>query len=131
MSILDDSDFNDFLQSYLAAALWSSVSDDGDGITDEHEIEDIHENTLEYLTAVCVVFWIENSYYIEAEPNPPTCSDGSSPAAMAGHDFWLTSAGHGAGFWDGDWPKYGDLLTKKCENSEISLIVGDDGKIHH
>lgn len=97
MSILVDSDFNDFLDSYLVAALWSSV----------------------------------NSCYIEAEPSPPTCSDGSSPAAMAGHDFWLTSAGHGAGFWDGDWPKYGDLLTKKCENQEINLYVGDDGKIYH
>jgi len=24
----------------------------------------------------------------------------------AGIDFWLTRNGHGAGFWDGDWPKY-------------------------
>ena len=24
-------------------------------------------------------------------------------AELAGHDFWLTRNGHGAGFWDGDW----------------------------
>ena len=24
---------------------------------------------------------------------------------MGAHDFWLTRNGHGAGFWDGDWPE--------------------------
>ena len=24
---------------------------------------------------------------------------------LAGHDFWLTRNGHGAGFWDGDYPE--------------------------
>ena len=34
---------------------------------------------------------------------------------QAGHDFWLTRNGHGAGFWDGDWPKHGDMFTKISE----------------
>ncbi len=29
----------------------------------------------------------------------------------AGHDFWLTRQGHGAGFWDGDWP---DHVDREC-----------------
>ena len=29
----------------------------------------------------------------------------------AGHDLWLTAVGHGAGFWDGDWPEHGEYLT--------------------
>lgn len=32
--------------------------------------------------------------------------------AQAGHDFWLTRNHHGAGFWDGDYPKeIGKRLT--------------------
>lgn len=33
-----------------------------------------------------------------------------------GHDLWLTRQGHGAGFWDGDYPReLGDELTKVAE----------------
>lgn len=50
----------------------------------------------------------------------------------AGHDFWLTRCGHGAGFWDGDWPEpmaehLSDAATK-C--GTVDLYVGDDGKIY-
>lgn len=49
----------------------------------------------------------------------------------AGHDFWLTRVGHGAGFWDGDWPIHGDALTEICKKfGEVDLYVGDDGKIY-
>ena len=127
-----DKDFTEFLDAYLLAALWSSVADDGDGITDQHQVSDIDEGTLKELTAICLKFWTENRRYILGEPEPPTCSDGSSPAAMAGHDFWLTSAGHGAGFWDGDWPIYGDVLTiKSNESGEVFLYVGGDNKIYN
>lgn len=52
--------------------------------------------------------------------------------AHAGHDFWLTRNGHGAGFWDGDWPKpYDDQLTTAAKAfGEVSLCLGDDGKIY-
>ena len=127
----DDNDFTQFFESYIAAALWSSVSDDDDGITDEHDADDIDKKTLQYLVCVAYKFYRDTKCYIESEPEPPTCSNGSGPYAMAGHDFWLTSAGHGAGFWDGDWPKYGSLLTKCSEGSgEITLYVGGDGKIY-
>lgn len=33
----------------------------------------------------------------------------------AGHDFYLTRNGHGAGFWDGDYEKAkGQRLTDAC-----------------
>ena len=51
---------------------------------------------------------------------------------QAGHDFWLTRNGHGAGFWDGDWPKFeADRLDYiACSFGECHLYVGDDGAIH-
>ncbi len=53
-------------------------------------------------------------------------------AAMAGHDFWLTRCGHGAGFWDGDWPEpAASVLTEASkEFGNVDLYVGDDGQIY-
>lgn len=36
---------------------------------------------------------------------------------QAGHDFWLTKNGHGAGFWDRPeiWGDRADELTRACE----------------
>ena len=50
----------------------------------------------------------------------------------AAHDFWLTRNGHGAGFWDGDWPdEIGKQLTALSkEFGEQWLYVGDDGLIY-
>ena len=37
-------------------------------------------------------------------------------AGHIGHDLWLTRNGHGAGFWDGDYPDdIEDTLTKGAE----------------
>jgi hypothetical protein len=38
--------------------------------------------------------------------------------SQAGHDFWLTRQGHGAGFWDRPeiyGKENGEKLTKQCE----------------
>jgi hypothetical protein len=50
----------------------------------------------------------------------------------AAHDFWLTRNGHGAGFWDGDWPdEVGRKLTALSkEFGEQWHYVGDDGLIY-
>ena len=47
------------------------------------------------------------------------------------HDFWLTRQGHGAGFWDGAWPVWGDALTEISKTfGETWLYLGDDGKLY-
>lgn len=50
----------------------------------------------------------------------------------AGGDFWLTRNGHGAGFWDGDWPNNeGMYLTAGSKKyGEVWTYVGDDGLIY-
>jgi hypothetical protein len=55
----------------------------------------------------------------------------------AGHDFWLTRNGHGAGFWDRNYNP--SPLYYACQNlsgaakawGEASLYVGDDGLLYH
>lgn len=52
--------------------------------------------------------------------------------AQSGHDFWLTRNGHGAGFWDGDWPEpdasYLDARSDTFGN--VDTYLGDDGLIY-
>ena len=50
--------------------------------------------------------------------------------AQAGHDYWLTRNGHGAGFWDRGLGEIGDVLTKACEYTEVHAYLGDDGLIY-
>jgi hypothetical protein len=57
-------------------------------------------------------------------------TEGYSIYGQAGHDFWLTRRGHGAGFWDGDW-EHGDVLTEKSEEfGNVDIYLGDDGLIY-
>lgn len=53
---------------------------------------------------------------------------------QAGHDFWLTRNGHGAGFWDRGLGEIGDRLKTACgwrtDFPEVNLYLGDDGPIY-
>jgi hypothetical protein len=49
-----------------------------------------------------------------------------------GHDLWLTRRGHGAGFWDGDWPMpYSvDFSDAARGLGDCDLYRGDDGRLY-
>jgi len=50
---------------------------------------------------------------------------------QAGHDFWLTRNGHGAGFWDRGLGDLGDKLTEVSKQfGESYFYKGDDGKLY-
>lgn len=50
---------------------------------------------------------------------------------QVGHDFWLNRNGHGAGFWDGDYPVHGDKLSAIARTfREVNPSLGDDGVIY-
>jgi hypothetical protein len=51
--------------------------------------------------------------------------------SQAGHDFWLTRNGHGAGFWDRGLGDIGDRLSVAARAfGEVNLYVGDDKKLY-
>jgi hypothetical protein len=132
-------DFPAFFEAYLVAALWSSTigegseeepgERDGDPFDKHFSVSDFSEEALEVLRAHAFSFWCRMWYYVNAE-TPANCHSETTPAHMAGHDFWLTSNGHGAGFWDGDWPTYGEQLTKlsKCY-PEINLYITPENQV--
>jgi S-adenosylmethionine/arginine decarboxylase-like enzyme len=119
---------DEFTRAYIEAALWSSTDDEGNPLDNKYGAEDIAPSTLKVMVEDCKKFQQENDQLITG------CTRGSgeySEEAQAGHDFWLTRCGHGAGFWDGDWPENGDALTKASKAfGEADLYVGDDGYIY-
>lgn len=120
-----------FTESYIETALWSSTdnSDDsgGDPLDANYDISDIDEATLDKMVADAADFQEKYGSLIDGEK----LNGRYGNREQAGHDFWLTRNGHGAGFWDGDWPEYGDALTKASKTyGEFDLYVGDDGSIY-
>ena len=87
--------------------------------------QDLTERASAVMRAHAMSFWSRMWYYIDHEKHPT----GFNRVELAGCDFWLTSQGHGAGFWDGDWPTYGDMLTdlSRCYPGQLRLEVTPEG----
>jgi len=106
-----------FLEAYIEAALWSEVDHDTEKpLDDDYCIHDLEPATLEKMRADCDKF-IELAGWMIPEGD----------AAKAGHDFWLTRQGHGCGFWDGDWPEYGEELTDACKKFRTICLYASGG----
>lgn len=112
------------LKSYLECALWSSNDqsrdDGGDPLDKNYGIEDIDTASVEAARKDCEAFLAKHADLI------------GDRLDRAGHDLWLNRNGHGAGFWDGDWPEPGASVLDKSatELGEINPCVGDDGRIY-
>lgn len=124
---------DEFTLAYFETALWSSTDESdesgGEPLDANYDIEDFAPETSEKMIADCADFQERFGPLIEDDESPEIEKHGRWE--LAGHDFWLTRGGHGAGFWDGGWPKHGDELTKATEEyGEFNLYVGDDGLIH-
>lgn len=124
-----------FFRSYVGTALWSS-NDGGEPLDDGRSIDDVAPETLDKMRADCAAFYAANSEHIHCDDAPLSRdfegSIAAREAAMAGHDFWLTRCGHGAGFWDGDWPEPAATILEKAADAfgSVDLYVGDDGRVH-
>lgn len=113
-----------FLDGYITCALWSSTdwSDDsgGEPLDANYDRSDLSEACLEEFKRDCADF---------QDANADDLAD--IDCEQAGHDFWLTRNGHGAGFWDRGLGELGERLTNACKPyGSVDLYVGDDGQIH-
>lgn len=120
-----------FISGYEECALWSSVDDDDESLV----AYELASETQDKFEADCAAFYTAHKELIHCDDAPLSnrhASIGDRQAAMAGHDFWLTRNGHGAGFWDGDWPEdVGETLTRAAKAfGQADLYVGDDGKVY-
>ncbi len=111
-----------FTEAYITAMLWST-NDESTGWWEPFDAnygpEDLDSLALRDIIHDCKIFQAACRSMIEDD------------LSQAGHDFWLTRAGYGCGFWDGDWPEHGDRLTEISNAfGECNLELGDDGKIY-
>ena len=113
-----------FTTAYIESALWSSTDESdeqsGSPLDANYGLDDIAPETLASILNDCKAFQRNHADDIGGE------------LERAGHDFWLTRNGHGAGFWDGDWDE--DIGLRLTEASDVygsvDLYVGDDGLIY-
>lgn len=129
---------DDFTRAYIECALWSSRDGESDENLDaNHDITDIAPETHAQMVSDCRSFQQENAELLAQayamQYRFRTRSPDYTPS-QAGHDFWLTRCGHGAGFWDRGLGDIGKQLTAKCgyktEYIDVDLYIGDDGKIY-
>lgn len=135
MERIESSILVEFIGGYIEALLWSST-DDVNGETLEG-LEDYNLAPVARVASVsaCCAFVAYNYPDLVAAVETPGYSWGH-----AGHDFWMTRAGHGVGYWDGDLPDdIGNRLTAATERANAadgcSLVapdpyVGDDGLVY-
>ena len=120
-----------FLSSYIETALWSSMDDTGTPLDDSKYTDaELALETITRFKADCERFQAEYTKLIE--PLDDQILRSFPPDSHIPHDFWLTRNHHGAGFWDGDYPKaIGDELTDLAHSfGECGLYIGDNGKIY-
>jgi hypothetical protein len=117
-----------FTTQYLATALWAEMDNmtpqGGEPLDANYAIIDFSEPATARAIEDCQRFQKENvalleqAYAVGIEPS--TC----------GHDFWLTRNHHGAGFWDGDYPKeIGEELTKVAHAFGELNPYAENGKV--
>lgn len=112
-------------RQYLETALWSSNDNSnesgGEPFDKNYSIDDISPESIGQAYLDCKKF----------KELAVGLLDEARDDSQIGHDFWLTRNGHGAGFWDGDYPINGDKLTEIAKSfGELNPMLGDDEHIH-
>lgn len=109
------------LNSYIETALWTVPEDDY--LAEVFDITDLAPSSIK-----CAETDLKNFLEMAAE----ILDELDTPETQIAHDFWLTRNGHGAGFWDGDYPQEaGQKLTELSKSfGEIDLYPGDDGLLY-
>jgi hypothetical protein len=125
-----EKDLQDFTRAYLTAALWASVplgepDSEGDATLDRlgYEVENCCAETKAKARADCEAF-ARDHYGLLQEAFRPRYG-----WAEAGHDFFLSRNGHGAGFFDRrDRPCWRALQrAAKAWGSTDNVTENDDG----
>ncbi len=122
-------DLDEMLDGYLECALWA------EGYDDDYDADDLDDDDIAAMRADVEDFALDadlaDAWAEYARRMGGVLGGQWTPSAQAGHDFWLTRNGHGAGFWDRGLGKLGDRLTAAAKvYGEAALYVGDDGTLH-
>ena len=134
--------FAAFLNGCVDCALWSSsIGEDfaqwwQDNKGDDMPVPDTSMQsfgfTADNLTAQAMRSLVNDcEQFCEHEAADLDTYTNTRDWSEAGHDFWLSRNGHGAGFWDRGLGKLGARLNQAAKAcGTCDLYVGDDERIH-
>lgn len=134
MDIQDLKALNPFTRGYIEAALWIYDDDAPSGNYKksgrlEIMTPKLSDEAVERMINDCHEFLNRHNELLWQAGEERDCID--TYLEWAGIDFLLTRNHEGAGFWDGDWPSYGDALTEAShEFKEQELYEGDNGRLY-
>lgn len=118
-----------FLDGYIEAALWSSHDNSdpetgGDPLDKNYGPEDVTSKTKAKMRKEC------DDFIRKAKKELTQAFEQGMNAGSAGHDFWLTRNGHGAGYWDRDLGDVGDELSEKAKQYGERYLYAENGKVY-
>lgn len=118
-----ESDLQEMVTSYAETALWSSTEyseqgEMGDSLEENYGIDDIESDTFAEMVSDCDSFW-ESHTELLSDVTPHD----------AGHNFWLSRNGHGAGFFDCGC-KHADELQRATKPYGCVDLQAYEGKVH-
>lgn len=118
------SGFNDAYRGYIEAIYFTDTGDIEEPASD---IEMAHISQLKCMQAVGeFLMQVETAGLLGNYIEQPGTS-----YHQLGVDFWLTSQGHGAGFWDRGLGALGEELTRIAEHcGSVDTYEGDDGLLY-
>jgi len=113
-------DFERFKAGYIDALYFTDTGEEGQPDADT----ELAPEAKARISKRCAAFW--------GHCGPDVLKEPTQTIEQAGHDFWLTTQGHGVGFWDGGWPTQGEELTRVCDKffKSLDTYEGDNGQIY-
>jgi len=140
MKQLSQDNFEKFVRAYVHCGLWTTPGD-GEGaayLDADHDIESMAPQAMITVRALCQKFVDDNEEDIVAymrEMEHVRHRGEGTAIEWAGHDFLLSSNGHGAGFLDRpseglDATRAGRLQFAAQAAKSMDFYVGDDGLVY-
>jgi len=106
---------------YLIASLRTDAPDGTNPRITKQASDKANEISWQFLEIIGqdAIRQVEEAYRVGDYGRHPDCGSDRPWLAAMGHDLWLTSQGHGTGFWDrqseGIGEELGDYLTRQAQ----------------
>ena len=124
--------FASFLDGAVDAAFWAThVHNDDDDLPQPAQEFPVTDTELTILRGT--IAHHTRDWFIAHLADITRAADALGHFSHIGHDFWLTSQGHGAGFWDRGLDEIGDTLTDSVSGHSdiVGLYLNDEATHVH